>query len=97
MTTEAKGGRLTGRPLARREDARILDGCSRFLDDIEMPGLAHLAFVRSPDAHARVSSIRAPEDAPGLTVTLQRILLAPLVWLSRQRFEHRAPDVLVNH
>jgi quercetin dioxygenase-like cupin family protein len=35
--------------------------------------------------------------APGLTVTLQRILLAPLVWLSRQRFEHRAPDVLVDH
>ena len=70
MTTEAKGGRLTGRPLARREDARILDGCSRFLDDIEMPGLAHLAFVRSPDAHARVSAIRAPEDAPGLIAVL---------------------------
>jgi aerobic carbon-monoxide dehydrogenase large subunit len=70
VTTEAKGGRLTGRPLARREDARILDGCSRFLDDIEMPGLAHLAFVRSPDAHARVSAIRAPEDAPGLIAVL---------------------------
>jgi quercetin dioxygenase-like cupin family protein len=35
--------------------------------------------------------------APGLTVPLQRILLAPLVWLSRQRFEHRAADVLVDH
>jgi quercetin dioxygenase-like cupin family protein len=33
--------------------------------------------------------------APLLTVTTQRLLLAPLVWLSRQRFEHRAPNVLV--
>ena len=35
--------------------------------------------------------------APLLSVGLQRFLLAPLVWLSRQRFEHRAPDVLVHH
>jgi aerobic carbon-monoxide dehydrogenase large subunit len=70
VTTEAKGGRVTGRPLARREDARILDGRSRYLDDIELPGLAHLAFVRSPEAHARVSEIRAPEDSPGLIAVL---------------------------
>jgi quercetin dioxygenase-like cupin family protein len=35
--------------------------------------------------------------APLLSVGVQRLLLAPLVWLSRQRFEHRAPDVLVHH
>jgi quercetin dioxygenase-like cupin family protein len=35
--------------------------------------------------------------APLLNVPVQRLLLAPLVWLSRQRFEHRAPDVLVHH
>jgi quercetin dioxygenase-like cupin family protein len=35
--------------------------------------------------------------APLLSVGVQRFLLAPLVWLSRQRFEHRAPDVLVHH
>jgi quercetin dioxygenase-like cupin family protein len=34
--------------------------------------------------------------APLLTVAIQRLLLAPLVWLSRQRFEHRAPNVLVH-
>jgi quercetin dioxygenase-like cupin family protein len=34
--------------------------------------------------------------APLLTVTLQRILLAPLVWLSRQRFQARAANVLVH-
>ena len=35
--------------------------------------------------------------APGLSVTAQRLLLAPLVWLSRQRFEHRPSYVLVHH
>ena len=35
--------------------------------------------------------------APLLSVGVQRFLLAPLVWLSRQRFERRAPDVLVDH
>ena len=35
--------------------------------------------------------------APLLSVPVQRLLLAPLVWLSRHRFEHRAPDVLVHH
>jgi quercetin dioxygenase-like cupin family protein len=34
--------------------------------------------------------------APGLSVTAQRMLLAPLVWLSRQRFEHRPSYVLVH-
>ena len=35
--------------------------------------------------------------APLLSVTAQRMLLAPLVWLSRQRFEHRPSYVLVHH
>jgi quercetin dioxygenase-like cupin family protein len=35
--------------------------------------------------------------APLLNVAVQRLLLAPLVWLSRQRLQHRAPDVLVHH
>jgi aerobic carbon-monoxide dehydrogenase large subunit len=64
------GGRLVGRPLARREDARVLSGRSEFLDDLQPPGLAHLAFVRSPYAHARVLSVRPPESASGLIAVL---------------------------
>jgi carbon-monoxide dehydrogenase large subunit len=64
------GTRLVGRPLARREDARILSGRSRCLDDIELPGLAHLAFVRSLHAHARVTAVRVPDAAPGLIAVL---------------------------
>jgi aerobic carbon-monoxide dehydrogenase large subunit len=40
------------------------------VDDIELPGLAHLAFVRSPEAHARVTALQIPEDAAGLIAVL---------------------------
>jgi aerobic carbon-monoxide dehydrogenase large subunit len=67
---ELTPARLVGRPLTRREDERVLSGRSRFLDDLHPPGLAHLAFVRSPYAHARVVSVRPPESAPGLLAVL---------------------------
>ncbi len=44
---------LVGRPVRRREDERILRGEARYLDDVERPGVAHVAFVRSAYAHAR--------------------------------------------
>jgi aerobic carbon-monoxide dehydrogenase large subunit len=53
--------RLAGQPLLRREDERILRGRTRYLDDIDPPGAAHVAFVRSPFAHARIGGIDVPE------------------------------------
>ena len=47
-----------GQPIRRFEDARILAGRSEFLDDVRVDGLAHIAFVRSPHAHARVRGVR---------------------------------------
>ena len=55
-------GRLVGRPVRRREDERILRGMTRYLDDIDPPGAAHVAFVRSPFAHARIRGVEVPED-----------------------------------
>jgi len=52
-----------GRPIRRREDERILRGEGRYLDDISLPGTAHIAFVRSPLAHARIRGIRMPAGA----------------------------------
>jgi len=46
-----------GRPVRRREDARILSGRSRFVDDVAAAGAVQLAFVRSPHAFARVLSV----------------------------------------
>jgi aerobic carbon-monoxide dehydrogenase large subunit len=62
----AGSGRLVGQPVRRREDREILRGRARFLDDLDPPGLAHAAFVRSPLAHARIGGIRFPESADGL-------------------------------
>jgi aerobic carbon-monoxide dehydrogenase large subunit len=61
--------RLVGQPVARREDDRILRGHGRYLDDIELPHLAHAAFVRSPHAHARITAIRAPKSDALLVLT----------------------------
>jgi aerobic carbon-monoxide dehydrogenase large subunit len=57
---------LVGRPIPRREDERVLRGRSRYLDDIDPPGVAHVAFVRSPFAHARIGGIAAPPGAATL-------------------------------
>jgi aerobic carbon-monoxide dehydrogenase large subunit len=51
------GFRSIGRAEPRREDARLLTGHGRFIDDIEVPGALHACFVRSPHAHARIVSI----------------------------------------
>jgi carbon-monoxide dehydrogenase large subunit len=49
--------RLIGLPLPRKEDRRLLTGAGRFTDDLNIPGQAYAAFVRSPHAHARVQGI----------------------------------------
>src|SRR5262245_60666093 len=48
-----------GRPLRRSEDPRLIRGEGQYVDDLQLPGLTHLAFLRSPYPHARVVAIRA--------------------------------------
>jgi carbon-monoxide dehydrogenase large subunit len=48
---------LVGASPKRTEDGRFVAGLGRYLDDVRVPGLLHLALVRSPHAHARVVSI----------------------------------------
>ena len=51
-----------GRSVLRSEDDRLLRGFGKFLDDIaEPPGTLHLAFVRSPIAHADIKSVNTHE------------------------------------
>ena len=46
-----------GASVKRKEDARLLVGAGRYLDDLRIPGVLHAAIVRSPHAHARVVGI----------------------------------------
>src|SRR6185312_11703413 len=56
--------RYVGQALARREDDRVLRGEACYVDDIELPGMAHAAFARSPHAHARVTAVQVPDELP---------------------------------
>jgi aerobic carbon-monoxide dehydrogenase large subunit len=61
-----------GKPVRRREDARLLTGAGRFADDASLPGQAYAFLLRSPHAHARIASIdvAAAEGAPGVLAVL---------------------------
>lgn len=61
-------GRLTGRPVHRKEDRRLLTGHGSYVDDVAFPGMLHAAFVRSTSAHARLSAVAVGEAAamPGV-------------------------------
>ena len=64
--------RVFGKPIRRTEDARLLEGRGRFLDDVDLPGAAHVAFVRSPVAHARIRSVDTSlaKQSPGVLLAL---------------------------
>ncbi|MGE4241252.1 xanthine dehydrogenase family protein molybdopterin-binding subunit [Ramlibacter sp.] len=57
-----------GASVPRVEDAPLLTGQARFVDDMAPPGLLHAAFVRSPLAHARIRGIdtSAAQSARGV-------------------------------
>ena len=43
--------------MLRKEDPRFIRGMGRYCDDVQLPGMLHLAILRSPVAHARIVSI----------------------------------------
>src|SRR5450631_1003661 len=62
-----------GQSVERVEDAALLTGRGRFIDDLGVkPGTLHAAILRSPHAHARIVAIRteAARDAPGVAAVL---------------------------
>src|SRR6516164_2683852 len=57
MTIAPEKFQVIGKPIARKEDARLVTGHGRFSDDFSLDGEAHAAMVRSPHAHARIARI----------------------------------------
>ena len=53
------GYRFIGKPMPRKEDARLVTGKGRFTDDFSLDGQAYAAMVRSPYPHARIVAIDA--------------------------------------
>jgi aerobic carbon-monoxide dehydrogenase large subunit len=81
MTTEVRGH---GRML-RKEDRRFVRGRGRYCDDIQLPGMLHLAVLRSPVAHARVVRVdtTAAEAHPKVRAVVTGAMLAErgLAWM----------------
>ncbi|MBO3736929.1 aerobic carbon-monoxide dehydrogenase large subunit [Actinoplanes flavus] len=71
--------------MLRKEDARLLRGRGRFVDDVQLPGMLHLAILRSPFAHASIVSIdtSAAEASPGVkaVVTGETLKGLGLAWM----------------
>ena len=54
-----------GSPVARKEDPELLTGQARFVDDLTLSGMLWMAFVRSPYAHARITTVDTAKDKAG--------------------------------
>jgi carbon-monoxide dehydrogenase large subunit len=77
-------GRI-GQSIKRTEDARFLRGKGNYLDDFVLPGMLHMAILRSPHAHARIKSIdtTAASGMPGVIAVVTGELMAQhkLAWM----------------
>ena len=77
----------TGAPLPRRDAARFVAGKGRYTDDIDVAGLSHVAFLRSPYPHARIDTIdvSAARSMPGVVAVLTADDLVPVCspWQTR--------------
>ena len=61
---------VVGQRVRRREDPRFLTGKGQYVDDLQPEGALHVTFVRSPWAHARITSVdkSAAEELPDTQV-----------------------------
>jgi carbon-monoxide dehydrogenase large subunit len=69
MTTDTRpAAPELGKARTRKEDARLLTGRTNWTDNIVLPGMLHMCFVRSPFAHARITSVdvSAAREMPGV-------------------------------
>ncbi len=77
-----------GRRMRRKEDPRLITGRGNYVDDMSLPGMLHMALVRSPVAHARITSIdtSGAKGRPGVHAVLTGEDLdvgqpLPMVWI----------------
>ncbi len=55
-TTDAPAAQI-GQARLRKEDAKLITGQTNWTDNIKLPGMLHIAFLRSPFAHAKISRV----------------------------------------
>lgn len=80
MALHPSEARPFGKSISRKEDPRFIRGKGRYVDDIVLPGMLHMALLRSPYAHAIIQHIdtSAALAAPGVKFVLTGEDLAKL-------------------
>jgi aerobic carbon-monoxide dehydrogenase large subunit len=85
MSTEATEIQGIGHRVKRKEDDRFLRGKGTYVDDVKLPGMLHMAVLRSPFAHAAIRSIDSSQATalPGVVAVVTGELLAQhnLAWM----------------
>ncbi|MGH7366985.1 MAG: xanthine dehydrogenase family protein molybdopterin-binding subunit [Candidatus Rokuibacteriota bacterium] len=63
---------MFGARVPRKEDARLITGRGRYVSDVELPRMLHVAFVRSTHAHARIRGVETTRAAaaPGVVAVV---------------------------
>ncbi len=94
-----------GKARRRKEDARLIAGRTRWTDNLTLPGLLHMAILRSPMAHARITNIdtSAAKELPGVLAVLTGADLAdeqgslPCAWpITADMKSPNAPSMAVD-
>jgi carbon-monoxide dehydrogenase large subunit len=85
MATEATEIRGIGHSVRRKEDDRFIRGRGTYIDDIKLPGMLHMAILRSPYAHAKLNGIdtAAASAVEGVIAVVTGELMAQhnLAWM----------------
>jgi aerobic carbon-monoxide dehydrogenase large subunit len=78
MATEAEEIRGIGHSVRRKEDDRLIRGKGTFIDDVTLPGMLHMAILRSPFAHAKINGIDTSKASavPGVVAVVTGELMA---------------------
>lgn len=74
-----------GKSMPRVEDRRFLRGQGRYVDDIQLPGMLHAVFLRSPVAHGLIRSldVSAAREIPGVHAVFTYADVRPLLTQDR--------------
>src|SRR6201989_1621717 len=70
-----------GRAVPRPNIARLTQGRAQYVSDVTLPRMAHVAFVRSPHAHAKINNIDATDakKAPGVIAVVTGAELSKVI------------------
>ncbi len=94
MSTEAEEIRGVGHSVRRKEDDRLIRGKGTFIDDMKLPGMLHMAILRSPYAHAKLNGIDTSRAAalPGVIAVVTGELMAQhnLAWMPTLSYDTQA-------